>query len=179
MVRGFFYFMSEILDKVADTVTNEPVKITVDIKPQGRWDKFLRLLRVNPPMKTFYITQITLGNLIRISKLLTSIDSSIFNPKNNDNILDNVYHAMEKHGNALAVIVAISLYNKKDMPEKSLITFVETNFTAKEILSVVSVVIRQMDVTSFMTTIISVKGINILESQNVSVTNANGKEVSH
>lgn len=171
--------MNEILEKVSDTVTNEPVKVTVDIKPQNKWDKFLRWVKVSPPMKTFYISQITLGNLIRISKLLTSIDSSIFNPKNNDNILNNVYKAMEDHGHSLAVIVAISLYNKKDMPDKSLIEFVETNFTAKEILSVVSVVIKQMDVTSFMTTIISVKGINILESQTASVTNANGNEVSH
>ena len=171
--------MNEILEKVADSVTNEPVKITVDIKPQGWVDRVLKKLGLIRPVKTFFITQVTLGNLIRISKLLRSIDGSIFNFKNNENILENVYYAMEKHTTSLSTIIAISLYNKKDMPDKSLVDFVETNFNSENMLSVVSVVIKQMDVTSFMTTIISIKGINILESRTANVTNANGKEVSH
>lgn len=175
MVRGFFYFMNDILQKVADTVTNEPVVVTVDIKPQGWWDRFKFKWKLSSPVKTFSIHQITLGNLIRISKLLTAIDSKIYDPKQ---LLESNYQAMEKYGNSLAVVVAIALHNKKEMPGKSQIEFVETNFTAIEILSVLTVVIKQMDIKSFMTTIISVKGINILENRLASVITANGNEVS-
>lgn len=151
--------MNDVLKKVSDTVSNEPIIITVDIKP-GKWWQFKQ------KKKVFSITNITLGSLIHIGGLLVSIDKSVFDPKN---LLESNYKAMDKYGHTLAEIVAIAIHNKKGGPSRSLITFVETNFTAIELYNVMGVVIKQMDVSSFMSTIISAKGLNILESQDVNV----------
>ncbi len=166
--------MDDIIKRVSDTVTDQPVIITVDIKDRSWMDKLLK----RNPVKIFEVKQITLGNLIRISKLLRGIDVGEFNKISQQNILDSNFNLMEQYGHTLAEIVATALHNKKDPPEQHLVAFIENNFTARELLNVLSVVLRQMDVASFMSTIISIKGLSILENPGANVTNANGKEVS-
>lgn len=166
--------MEDVLKLVSDTVTNQPVTITVDVKDRTRLDRIFNRNKV----RVFQVTQITLGNLIRISKLLRDIDVSDFKNMNKDNILDSNYALMDRYGHTLARIVATALNNRKDQPGEDLIRFIEANFTSSELLNVLSVVLKQMDVASFMSTIISIRGLSILENQSANVTNANGKEVS-
>lgn len=169
--------MNDVINKVSDTLTGEPVLITVDVTPKNFLYKLWYGKRKRK--KVFTIHLITPGNMIRISKLLNSIDNSLYDLKENGNILDSNWQAIEKYTKVLVEITAIAITNKKEMPPKSLIDFIEYNFTAAELYSVLAVVIKQMDVASFMSTIISVKGLNILVNQDASVRNANGIGVSH
>ena len=166
--------MDDVLQRVSDTVTNQPITITVDVKDRSRLDVLLRRNKI----RVFEVSQITLGNLIRISKLLREIDVNEFKSITKETILDSNYSLMERHGHCLAKIVATALHNRKNGAPVELIEFIEANFTASELLNVLSVVLKQMDVASFMSTIISIRGLSILENQGANVKSVNGKEVS-
>jgi hypothetical protein len=142
--------MSEnILEKVADTVLEKPVVIEVDVA--GTWYK-------KAHKATFELRPITLGSLIKISKLLLSIDDKI----NSQDWLNSSYAAMEKHGNTIAKIIAIAIHNRKSDPPASLVNLVLHNFTSKELLSTLAIVLKQMGVSTFISSIVSMKGLNIL-----------------
>ncbi|HRQ17702.1 MAG TPA: hypothetical protein PL085_11540 [Agriterribacter sp.] len=153
-----------VLQNVSEAVTDKPVELTVDILPQGMIHALLQRVGIIPKQKVFKVRQITLGNLIRISGLIISIDTEF---KDEKEYWQQSYLAMDKHGIALSEIVAIGLYNRKDEPPNSLIEFVKNNFTPNELMGVFAIIMRQMSVSAFMSSIVLIKGANILQtSQN-------------
>jgi hypothetical protein len=169
--RGFFFCMideKELFKQVSNTINNESITISVIVKNSGWFIRLMIYLRIIPKVKIFTIKQLVLGNLIRISKLLVGIDRKLYDFSTNKDFLESNYTAMSNYGRSLCEIVAIALYNKSDPPGRKLIKFIESNFTAQEILNVMYIIVKQMDVTSFMTTIISVKGIVIHQEKSVS-----------
>ena len=152
--------MNKTLERAADTILEEPVKLEVDNNPQNKAEELLQKWGILPKKKTFYIKNITLRNLIRVSKLLLSIEPGTFD---RENILDSNYKAMGKHSETVAKIVAIALHNKRSEPSSRLVSFIMDQFTAKELEGVLGIVIKQMSVTDFMKSIISVRGLNLLE----------------
>jgi hypothetical protein len=152
--------IKETLERVADTVLNEPVEITVDvISPRRVWWKFW----IEPVRKrVFKIQQITYGNLIRISKLLLSVEVDE-NFLTSAKLMDQTFTILSKHGDTITRIVATALHNKKSEPPTELIDFVKHNFSSKELFEVFSIILRQMDITSFISTIITMKGLSVLE----------------
>lgn len=165
----------ETLENVSDATVHEPVVITVDVKPIHIFHHYLQQWGILPKKRVFTLHPITMGSLIRISKLLTTIDVSVYDMKN---ILDSNYRAIEQYGGTLAEIVAIALTNTKQQPGKNMVRFVMNNFTSKEMLHVLGLVLKQMDLTSFMSSIISVKGMNILESRTAAAGVVNLNEMS-
>lgn len=150
----------QTLNRVADTLLNEPVEITVDVISPGRiWWKFW----VEPErQRVFKIHQITYGNLIRISQMLLNVevDEGFLTSAN---LMNNTFQILSKHGDTIARIVATALYNRKDEAPIQLIDFIKSNFSSKEIFEVFSIILRQMDITSFISTIITMKGLSVLE----------------
>jgi hypothetical protein len=148
--------MDNVLQNVASTVVSEGVTLVVDIRRKW-WEKLLR----RPSQRVFHIHPITLGSLVQISKRLLSIDTNISDMKN---LLEMNYHLMEDHTRTAAEVVAIAIHNKPGEPPAALVRFIINTFTAKEVFSTLSIVIKQMDVTSFMSSIILVKGgMNVIE----------------
>lgn len=165
----------QVLGKVAETVTAKPFEISVDIKPQSRWHGLLQKTRVMPVQKKYAIAHITIGNLLRISKILLGIGANVFD---SSNLLQSNYQSIADDGRALAHIVAIAIKNKKQEPSEKEVDFIQHNFTAKELMDVLAVVIGQMDLTSFMSAIILVKGLNILEAPTASATSVPSSEMN-
>lgn len=166
----------ETLAKAVDALVSEPIKVEVDIHPQSLWEKSLQRLRILPKTKVFVIRPITLGNLARISKLLLSIDISPDQLR--DQGISLVYELMSEHSETVSRIVAVAIDNRKEGPSEKLVQFILHQFTAAEIMSVFSIVVKQMDMKSFMNTIISVRGVNVLEKKSAGVPNAESSEVS-
>jgi hypothetical protein len=110
-----------------------------------------------PTEKVFSINQTTLGNLIRMSALLVEMGGDL------KQIAANPYETIEKFTPHMVRMVAISLYNRKNEPPMKLYRFVEDNVTAKEMLGLMGVLLSQMNVTSFISTIILTRGLNVLE----------------
>lgn len=167
---GLFY-MDKVLENVSDTILDKEVTLEVDIY-RTRWEKFLR----KPEKRTFVIKPITLGSLIRISKLLLTVDLTLDDVQS---LLQSTYHSMVDHGETIAKIIAIAIHNQPTEPPKSLVDFIINNFTAKEMFTTVSIILNKMDVTSFMSSIISIKGMSVLEmQQHASAKAAKQSEVS-
>jgi hypothetical protein len=153
------------LKKVADTILEEGIDIDFDVRSQGRWHSLLQWLRIKPKVVTKRLKPVTLGTLIKISKLLIDIDMSVFDMKN---LLESNYQAIVKHGGAVAKIVAIAIDGRRADPPQDLVDMVIDNFTAKELQATTALIFGQMDIENFMLSIFSVKGgMQILEKSQV------------
>lgn len=158
---------NEVLKQVSDTALESSINLRVDVAPVNRLHKLLQKAGILPRVKSFDMRPICLGSLIRISKLLVDIEFVMpgkDEPNRNGKILQANYDTILKHTGAMIDIVAIAINNNdKPAPDK-LKRFIQRNFTTKEMQGVLATVLQQMDLTSFMTSIISIKGLNVLES---------------
>lgn len=171
----------ETLQKVSDTTTDKPVTIEVDIYPQTRVQAFLQRWGVLPKKRVFLLKPIFLGTMLRISKLLLTLDMKL--PEKDGtpgfNHLEANYEAISQHAGTMAKIVALAIQNTEKEPDGKLERFVMNNFTSKEMMSVLIAVLNQMDLKNFMISIISVRGLNVLETRKAaSVMDVSAAEVS-
>lgn len=174
--------IKETLEQVSDATLEQPVTITVDVIPQYWLEQKLQQWGLLPKKRVFTLRPIYLGTLIKISKILLSLDLKLPETdagNSGGKLLEANYQAIEKHGESLAIIVAYAIRNTNRRVDRRLVRFILQNFTSKELMGVLSLVLKQMNLTSFMTSIISVRGLNVLESPKAApVPNANGNEVS-
>lgn len=154
----------EVLASEVDAIVEKPTTIEIDIvcpKPTDR----LKFLLGFPRKRIFQLRPLVLGNLARISQRLLKVDMPLLD--GSGNLLVSNYEAMSAHSEALAEIVAIGLTNGRHEPKKSLTNFLMENMTSAELLTVVSHIIRMMDIGSFMNTIISAKGMSLLNPEGI------------
>jgi len=172
----------ETLRQVSDATLQEPLTITVDIRPQGKIHGRLQTWGVRPKQRVFLLAPITLGSLIRISKLLLGIHLRLPGQSLDGKegaLLQMNYEAIEKHTEQMAEIIAIAFQNNRQPASKSMVNFIMENFTTHEMQGVLALVLQQMDLTNFMRSIISVKGLNVLENgKPAPATIVNGSGVS-
>jgi hypothetical protein len=175
-VKSKIHTVSEILENVSDSLLENCLTVNVDVYPTSWLHGKFQQWGIAAKKKVFLLRPIHLGVLIRISKLLVSTKLEI--PKK-EQFLEWNYQAIESHGETLAMIIALAIRNNKKEADKSLVRFILANFTAKEIFKVLSSVLQQMDLTSFMSSIISIKGMNVLAiKEPASVNSVSSPEVS-
>lgn len=167
--------MPETLEKVSDAILEQPATITVDVIPQNGIQRKMQHWGITAKQRVYTIRPLTLGTLIRISRILLGINMAL---PDRDKILEVNYETIDKHGEKLARIIALAIRNNRSEPDEKLEKFILQNFNCKEMFKVLSLVVSQMDLTNFMSSIISIKGMNVLADRSASVTSANGKEVS-
>lgn len=153
--------MKEVLSAVAKTVNQEPSIIDVDVKPSNSVHRLLQQWKILPATKTYTIHPVTLGTLVRISEYLLSVDMTVADI---NNILNSTYEIIQKNGRIVARILALAIHNKKKKPSEKMVDFIYEHFTCRELVDVMQIVFKQMDVTSFTSTIVSMKGMSVLES---------------
>lgn len=170
------------LENVSDTTLEAPQVITVDVNPVNKLHAYLQKWGIAKKKRAFTLKPIYLGTLVKISKILLSIDIKLPGDQENNKagkLLDANYHAITEHSESMATIIALAIQNDKRPVSKRLVQFILNNFSSKEVLAVLSLVLHQMDLTSFMSSIISVRGLNVLESQIAApVIAASSEEVS-
>jgi hypothetical protein len=147
------------LQNASQAVTQEAILIEVDISPRNKIHRLLQTVKICPVKRTLSISPITLGSLARISKLLLSMDLSSLNK----DVLTGNYLIASEHSGTIARIIALAIWNRKAMPPKSLERFIEFQFSPEALISVMSTVLKQMDVKSFMTAIVSIRGLNVMD----------------
>jgi hypothetical protein len=171
----------ETLEQVSDVTLDKTLTITVDVQAQSWYRRLLQKWGILPKKRVFELKPAYLGTLVRISRILLSIDLKRFGAKEDQtsHLLEMNYQAIVNHSGHLAEIVALAISNKDKEPPASLVSFIIRNFTTQEMLGVLGLVLKQMDLTSFMSSIISVRGLNVLERQPAApATPVNGTEVS-
>lgn len=156
--------MTEQLNKVPDAILQEPTIIEVDIKPCNWLHKLLQKLKILPKKRKYAIAPQCTGSLIKISKVLLSInfDASVLKSGIGDYFQAGFKH-MAEDGEKMARIIAYAIVNRKSDPPRKLIDLILDNFTSAELASTVSIVLAKMEVKSFMNSIILVRGMNLLK----------------
>ncbi|MGN6352817.1 MAG: hypothetical protein ACTHLB_05475 [Parafilimonas sp.] len=108
--------------------------------------------------KLYHIPQLNLFTMIRISKEVVQMDTDILNK----GIIDAGMKALDKSGESLIRIIAYAVLNGDAEPSKELLKGL-SNMTADDLLQIIGVVLKQMNLKSFMTSIISITGVNVIE----------------
>lgn len=157
----------EVLKQVADTITDKAITITVDIIRPKWWHR--------EKQRVFEIRGAPLRTMVHISRELIDID--IPQP-GTTNILEKSYSLIEKHGERMAKIIAIAVSNPKNDPPTALVSFFYNNLTSQEMSKLLSIVFMKLNIKDFLSSIISVKGTNVLENKLANVTSASESEVS-
>lgn len=154
---------NDTLKAVADTVTEDPVSFTIDILPRNRWHQWAQnnkhLNRYFPQKKEYSIRPITYGNLHRISRLVMSVDLTGMERRSMNDV---GMELLSKHAGMVAEIVAIAITNSRQQPPKSLINELLYSLTASESMTLLMLVLKQMEIQNFLATIIYCRGANVL-----------------
>lgn len=154
-ISDIFEDALKLKKKEASALLEEGIKLKITGIQRCRW-MFWKTVRVT---RDFEIRPLTLGSLIRISKIILDIDPDILKQ---DSVLQAVYKIADQHARQLARVVAIAFTNTKAEPPESLVDFIEDNISVKQLREVIQVIIIKMDVTSFISSIVSIRGINLL-----------------
>lgn len=151
---------NDVLKSISDTLTEEPVSIAMDILPRNRWHRWAQenkyLSRYFQKKKEYLIKPITYANLERISKLLVDVNIDL---DSNATVNEIALPILAQKGDLVPKIIAIAVTNGRSMPPKSLVQEIKYCLTAQESFMVVLIVLKQMDVRSFLNTIIYSKGM--------------------
>ena len=166
--RGAFLHSMEqktidTLSHAAETITDKSVEFTIDVRPRSQMHALLQRVKLRPIVKKYNIQPIVLGNLQRISRLLLTISPDKQKIQAGE-LMDEIYRTADQHGRVMAEACAIAIQNNRQEPSKALIAELEDNLTAKEMSTLLAIVVKQMDLVNFMNSIISIRGLNVLES---------------
>ena len=173
----------KVLEKVKEKIEANPIKVkqdaidsilekgvdfTITVQNKSIFNK----LRLAPIKRTFVIYPINMGTMFKISEILLDLDTEELlgvmknngNDKGKDvNILDLGAKNIIENKDKLIKMIAYGIVNSEKEPSKSLIRFLNENLTAKEGLKIMNLVIRQMDVSPFLVSLMSIKGMNLLQ----------------
>jgi hypothetical protein len=147
----------EILKKAGATITDE---IQNHIKIGVANPTWLHRLHIKPRERSYCIKNITLGALMRISTLMLEIG---FDPDNND-YWNQSLKSMAQDTQKMILICAHAISNSKKQPDQKLIDFLTDNMDSKSMLKTVMIAVKQLNVKAFTTSIISIKGVSLLNS---------------
>ncbi|MEO6610747.1 MAG: hypothetical protein ABIT05_01400 [Chitinophagaceae bacterium] len=165
--------VKQTLEQVADTVLENTVTFEIIILPQTPVHRWLQKVGWIPAKKNFVIKPIVLGSLLKISDLLLSIDLEQL--QKGKGYLETSYHLVSRHTDTMVRVIAIAIQNTRQEPSGSLMSLLRNNLSSKELMTLLSLVLKQMDLQNFIASIISIRGLNVLES---AVTKNESSEVS-
>lgn len=166
----------EILKKVSDAVTEEPITIKLKsnrpiwINKMPVLARFFRFIGIYPE-KTIIVNALTLGTVYRISALINEMMITKADPKY---LKDWIYALIEDNSVLVAEVIATAIWNKKGQVPESLKEWVLYTFTLKEIAGVTVALVDNIDISSFTNTIVSVRSVNILSPEEASQADTRG-----
>lgn len=154
--------MTDVLSEVADTILEKEVTIQIDSLSPGLWEKCLIRAGIVKAQRSFTIKPAVLGTMIEISKLVLKVGLDKFK---SESMLGATYDLYRDHGDSLARIVGHAICNNETGPSNKLISFLKWNLTAEELMGIVGIVVKQLDVVNFISTIVSIRGTSLLKTE--------------
>lgn len=151
---------NDILQAAAGTILQNGITLEVDIPSRNRLHAYFQKKGWMARKKTFTIHPVTIGSLVRISKILVGVDLK--------KIASESLHAMVvDSADKMAEVIAIAIHNRKGDTPPRLVSFILNHFTAAELLNTIGVVLNQMNVSDFLKSIVSATGMNLMETSPV------------
>jgi len=119
-------------------------------------------LKLEPTSRKFTINKLTLGTLLEITKFTTGIEVLI---PSDENFISIGSELMQKNIIPMVNIITLAVKNDSKKSNKKLIQFFLNNLTSEELLKIVILTLRQMDINSFLASIVSVKGMDMMKKK--------------
>ena len=157
---------NQIRQDAIDSILEKGVDFTITIQNKN----ILNKLNLIPSKRKFIIYPIKMGTLLKISKILLDLDTDelvgvMKNEGKEINLLDLGAKNIIKNKDKMIEMIAYGIVNSEKEPPKSLIRFLNENLTAKEGLKLMTVIVQQMDVNPFLASLVSIKGMNLLQTK--------------
>ena len=154
----------QIRQNAVNSILEKRVDFTITIQNKNIFHK----INLIPSERKFVIYPIKMGALLRISKILLDMntDELIGAMKKNNkeiNFMDLGAKNIVENKDKLIKMIAYGIVNSEKEPSKKLIRFLNENLTTKEGLKLMTLVIQQMDVSPFLASLVSIKGMNLLQ----------------
>ena len=132
-----------------ETILDRGVPFDVSVKRIG----LLRKCGILPKKKTFNMNRLCLGAIIEIESELQSMPD--FDVDNNGNIVSEGIKNIGKIKPVLVNVITLAMYNTKATWRYRLFRwrlkrFLDNNLTSKEMLSLMVLVVNQMDIEPFL-----------------------------
>jgi len=155
---------NQIRQNAVDSILEKGVDFTITIQNKNIFHKF----NLITPERKFVIYPIKMGTLLKISEILLDLntDELVGAMKNNDkeiNFMDLGAKNIIENKDKLIKMIAYGIVNREKEPSKKLIRFLNENLTTKEGLKLMTLVIQQMDVSPFLASLVSIRGMNLLQ----------------
>jgi len=149
----------EILKKVADTLLDDAIEISLKIKPKNRFEQLMQKYGLMPTAKKYHTTGITLRNMIRISKVLLSVN---LKPIPDHETLEWSYEVVQDQAFKMADVIAIAIHNKKSERPDCLVDTILDSMDSKALMRYSDLIRDQLNLSDFISSIASVRTMNIL-----------------
>jgi len=161
---------NQVRQNAIDSILEKGVDFEITVSKTN----ILHKLNLIPIKRKFVIYPIRMGTLLKISKILLDLDTKellgVMKDEGNNkgkevNILDLGAKNIVENKDKLIKMIAYGIVNSEKEPSRRLIKFLNENLTAKEGLKVLTLVIQQMDVSPFLASLASLKGMNLLANK--------------
>ena len=157
---------TQIRQDSISTILEKGVDFTIKIQKENILHKYNFI----PSKRKFTIYPIKMGTLLKISEILLDLntDELIETMRSNGkeiNLLDLGAKNIIANKDKLISMIAYGIVNSEREPSKNLIKFLNENLTAKEGLKLMTLIIQQMDVNPFLASLVSIKGMNLLQTK--------------
>ncbi len=154
----------QIRQNAVNSILEKGVDFTIKIQNKNIFHR----LNLIPSEREFVIYPIKMGTLLKISKILLDLNTNelIGAMKKKDkeiNFMDLGAKNIVENKDKLIKMIAYGIVNSEKEPSKKLIRFLNENLTTKEGLKLMTLVIQQMDVSPFLASLVSIKGMNLLQ----------------
>jgi len=154
----------QIRQNAVNSILEKGVDFTITIQNKNIFHR----LNLIPSERKFIIYPIKMGTLLKISKILLDLntDELVGAMKKNDkeiNFMDLGAKNIVENKDKLVKMIAYGIVNSEKEPSKRLIRFLNENLTTKEGLKLMTLVIQQMDVSPFLASLVSIRGMNLLQ----------------
>jgi len=154
----------QIRQNAVNSILEKGVDFTITIQNKNIFHR----LNLIPSERKFVIYPIKMGALLKISEILLDLntDELVGAMKKNDkkiNFMDLGAKNIVENKDKLIKMIAYGIVNSEKEPSKRLIRFLNENLTTKEGLKLMTLVIQQMDVSPFLASLVSIRGMNLLQ----------------
>lgn len=157
---------NKIRQDAINSILEKGIDFTIKIQNKNIFHK----LQLTPSERKFVIYPIKMGTLLKISEILLDLNTdelvgAMKNEGKEINLLDLGAKNIIENKDKLIKMIAYGIVNSEKEPSKRLISFLNENLTTKEGLKLMTLIVQQMDVNPFLASLVSIKGMNLLQTK--------------
>lgn len=154
----------QILSASANAITQSELKLVIDKVPTNLLQKAMLKLKLTPRKHVYNIKPLYFGALIKVSQLILTLPESL-SESTTEATATAIYSLIANHGHTVTTVIATAIQNN-DMPvSEHFIKQLLRELTAPEMYRCLSIIYKQLNVESFISSMVLVRGMNIIPTK--------------